>query len=168
MEGKVSPDTLENGRVLCCLKLRFLEDIGNREAMMAILSCLRDSSVWVPCQVQMAEEDLARFQTAKVGEIVTTQNETRLAPDTLRDKGGNLYFPIFSQKEQIPEAYGAHFSLISLPALRCLSMAHGMEGVIGLVLDAFTQPLMLPFQVVDLLPELPSHLEGEEPAGGKG
>ena len=75
---------------------------------------------------------------------------------------------IFSQKEQIPEAYGAHFSLISLPALQCLSMAHGMEGVIGLVLDAFTQPLMLPFQVADLLPELPSHLEGEEPVGGKG
>ena len=165
MEGKVSPETLENGKVLCYLKLRFLEDIGDQGAMTALLTCLRDSMVWVPCQVQMGEEDLARFQTAKEGDTVTTQEEARLVPDTLRDKRGDLYFPIFSQREQIPEAYGAHFSLISLPALRCLAMAHGTEGAAGLVLDAFTQPLMLPFQVADLLPELPSRLE-EGPAGG--
>ena len=36
MEGKVSPKTLENGKVLCYLKLRFLEDIGDEQAMAAL------------------------------------------------------------------------------------------------------------------------------------
>lgn len=162
MEGKVSPKTLENGKVLCYLKLRFLEDIGDEQAMAALLSCLRDSNVWVPCQVRMEAEDLEQFQAAKAGEVITTQEETRLAPDILRAKDGALYFPMFSQREQIPEEYGAHFSLLSIPALRCLSMAHAAEDVEGLVLDAFTRPLMLPFQIADTLPELPSHLAVEE------
>ncbi|WP_295631810.1 SseB family protein, partial [uncultured Intestinimonas sp.] len=103
MEGKVSPKTLENGKVLCYLKLRFLEDIGDEQAMAALLSCLRDSNVWVPCQVRMEAEDLEQFQAAKAGEIITTQEETRLVPDILRAKDGALYFPMFSQREQIPE-----------------------------------------------------------------
>ena len=41
-------------------------------------------------------------------------------------------------------------------------MAHAAEDVEGLVLDAFTRPLMLPFQIADTLPELPSHLAVEE------
>lgn len=162
MEAQVNPETLENGKVLCYLKLRFLEDIGDEQAMTAFLTCLRDSNVWVPCRIGMEAEDLEQFQKAKTGEMITTQNETRLEPDILQTKVGELYFPIFSQREQIPEEYGAHFSLLSMPALRCLSMAHAIQDVEGLVLDAFTRPLMIPFQIADSLPEFPSRLAAQE------
>lgn len=161
MEGKVSPETLENGKVLRYLKMRFLEDIGDQGAMMALLSCLRDSRVWVPFQVHMAQEDVEQFKRSSVGDVVTTREEVRLKPDTLRDRTGALYFPIFSQKEQIPQEYGAQFSLVSVPALQALAMAHGLEGVVGLVLDGFTEPLPLPLQTADLMAQLPSRLESE-------
>ena len=162
MEGKVSPETLENGKVLRYLKMRFLGDIGDQGAMMALLSCLRDSQVWVPFQVHMAQEDVEQFERSCVGDVVTTREEVRLKPDTLRDRNGALYFPIFSQKEQIPQEYGAQFSLVSVPALQALSMAHGLEGVVGLVLDGFTDPLLLPLQTADLMAQLSSRLESEE------
>ena len=41
-------------------------------------------------------------------------------------------------------------------------MAHGLEGVVGLVLDGFTDPLLLPLQTADLMAQLSSRLESEE------
>ena len=166
MEGKVSPETLKNGKVLCHLKMRFLEDIGDQGAMMALLSCLRDSQVWVPFQVHMAQEDVEQFKNSSVGDVVTTQEEVRLKPDTLRDRNGALYFPVFSQKEQIPQEYAAQFTLMSIPALRALSMAHELEGVVGLVLDGFTQSLPIPLQTADLMWDIPSRLESAQGENG--
>ena len=43
-------------------------------------------------------------------------------------------------------------------------MAHNTENLEGLILDAFTVPIQLPFVVADIMPELESHLKPESDA----
>ena len=162
MEDKIKPEVLESGKVLIYLKMRLQEAPWEENALAAFLSCLRDSRVWVPVHLQMEEGDLEQFMKAGEGDEVTTREEVRMEPDTLRDRNGALYFPIFSQREQIPEDYGMHFSLVAMPALQALDMAHGTKDVVGLVLDGFTKPLPLPMETADLMRQLPSRLEEEQ------
>ncbi len=121
----IDPAVLEDGSVLLDLKKAYLED-DSEENLYALLSCLRDSEVVVP---------------------VSSDAEGVVAPDILQGPDRNLYFPVFSQEAQIPEDYDESSSGVRLPMLRCIRLAHESQGTTGLVLDAFTDVLMLPFEL---------------------
>ena len=133
----IDPSVLEDGSVLLDLKKAYLED-DSEENLYALLSCLRDSEVVVP---------------------VSSDAEGVVAPDILQGPDRNLYFPVFSQEAQIPEDYDESSTGVRLPMLRCIRLAHESQGTSGLVLDAFTDVLMLPFELADLIPRIPSRLE---------
>lgn len=163
MENYIDPKVLENGNVLRQLKQDLMEN-RTREDFISLLGCLRDSIVWVPVSAQISTRDQDSLTKAKAGDIWTSQDEIRFRPDILLSPDQKRWFPIFSQKEQIPEEYVRSFSVIRLPALRCLNMAHNAEDIEGLVLDAFTIPLELPFGVADIMSKLESRLK-PEPGG---
>lgn len=158
MSDYIDPKTLESGRVLLALKSMFNEN-RCKETLLPLLACLRDSVVYVPMNARLSEEDQKCALNLKVGDVWSNNDDIRLTPDTLRSPDGKLWLPIFTQKEQIPEDYRKGFSIIPLPALRCLNMAHATDGVEGLVIDAFTEDTVLTFEIADIMKLLSSRTE---------
>lgn len=157
IDRKVTEKTLESGKVLLCLKESFL-NYPCEVSLGPLLSCLRDSKVFVPVNVTMSETDRSKFLNSKKGDVLTTSDVIKCKPDILR-REDKFYFPMFSNYEQIPEEYGRGFSNVVLPVLQCIEMAKSYENVCGLVLDAFTLPLVLEYDIADLIPKFESKLD---------
>lgn len=158
MAEKIKAADLENGNTLVYLKLQFMKE-PTQENLLPLLWCLRDSVVKVPFIAEMSEEDKKRVMECAEGETFCNKDEVRLTADILKAQDDNRYFPIFSQDEQMPEDYRKKFTVIPITALDALKMAHGDETVSGLVLDGFTFPFVVPFELADYMASLPSRIE---------
>lgn len=160
MSEKIKASDLENGNTLVYLKLQFMKE-PTQENLLPLLMCLRDSVVKVPFIAEMSEADKKRVMECKQGETFCNKDEVKLTADILQAKDDNKYFPIFSQDEQLPEDYKQKFTIIPITALDALKMAHGDKTVSGLVLDGFTFPFVVPFELADYMATLPSRIDEE-------
>ena len=138
---------LENGDVLVALKSRFAEE-KNQENLIALLKCMKDSKVIVPMRIEMSEEDAARIENATGGEEIETRDEIKMVPEILQAKE-KRFFPMFSQIGQIPKEFGTSHNLMSMPTSEALDMAHQIENLDGIVLDAFSKSVAMPFVTAD-------------------
>ena len=156
-EEKITKEVLASGRVLLALKCSFLEN-RSKETLFPLLSCLRDSVVYVPVNLLISERDTVQLTSCKAGDYFKNQDEIRMKPDILESPDKKRWLPIFSQREQIPKEYVAGFSTVNLSVLRCLKLAHAQENMDGIVLDAFGDAVALPFEIADIISEIPSRL----------
>ena len=138
---------LENGDVLVALKSRFAEE-KNQENLIALLKCMKDSKVIVPMRIEMSEEDAARIENATDVEEIETRDEIKMVPEILQAKE-KRFFPMFSQIGQIPKEFGTSHNLMSMPTSEALDMAHQIENLDGIVLDAFSKSVAMPFVTAD-------------------
>ena len=138
---------LENGDVLVALKSRCAEE-KNQENLIALLKCMKDSKVIVPMRIEMSEEDAARIENATDGEEIETRDEIKMVPEILQAKE-KRFFPMFSQIGQIPKEFGTSHNLMSMPTSEALDMAHQIENLDGIVLDAFSKSVAMPFVTAD-------------------
>lgn len=161
MPDKVKASDLENGNVLLLLKNKFFES-PTEENLYPLLLCLRDSVVKVPFVAEMSDNDRKRYMNTKEGEDFTNKDEIKLTADILKTEDDSMYFPVFSQEEQIPKDYGSKFTIVPITMIDAVKMAHGDKSVSGLVLDAFTGPFVLPFNLADYMTTLPSRIENSE------
>lgn len=138
---------LENGDVLVALKSRFAEE-KNQENLIALLKCMKDSKVIVPMRIEMSEEDADRIENATDGEEIETRDEIKMVPEILQAKE-KRFFPMFSQIGQIPKEFGTSHNLMSMPTSEALDMAHQIENLDGIVLDAFSKSVAMPFVTAD-------------------
>lgn len=155
MAEKITGEMLSDGSVLLNFKKRFALE-RSQENLVSLLICLHDSTVCVPLTMKMSERDEEKFKNAGEGEEVECEDEVHLSPDIFKTEDGAMYFPIFSQREQISEEYSKDFSVMPFSVGQCLEMAHSVDGVCGLVLDPLTEPLPLPFEIADMIEKLPS------------
>ena len=156
----ITQETLKNGKVLRALVHQFLAE-QNQQNLLAILKCLRDSYVWIPCNVNISEAATEHFLNAQVGDTVTSAEDIRFTPDILQN-GDLFYFPVFSNCDQMGTDYGNHFSKIEKHFFEAMSLANARENVEGIVLDAFTQPFIVKKDLFDIIGKLPSSLEIDE------
>ncbi len=143
---------LANGGVLVALKNHFSKE-KNKENLIALLKCLKDSHVIVPMALDMSEKDAKRIASASEGEEIETMDEIKMQPEILEAKG-KRFFPIFSQTQQMPEEFGTSHNLMSMSTVEALDMAHQIEGLDGVVLDAFSQSVAMPFVTIDQIYEI--------------
>ncbi len=148
MEEYVSPEALADGTALLVLKMKYLQTRDKRE-LFPLLNCLRDSWVFVPGDVMDSDGS----------DII------RMRPEFLTSRDGKRWLPIFSQAEQLPEEYRRRYSILRMDVPQCLEMAHAASDLSGIVLDAFTSPVTLPFEAADLIPQIPSMLKPDKSNG---
>ncbi|MBQ9906291.1 MAG: SseB family protein [Oscillospiraceae bacterium] len=160
MEQKISKKELENGNLLRFLKHRFLTQ-QNRQTLMPVLSCLRDSEVIVPVQVNVSDADRARILNAAKGESVDTIDPVSFKPDLLQSEDGT-FLPVFSSADQIDPEYAKNFALLTVPAVQCIRTALDMKDVSGLVIDAFTEAMLVPKESAEIILKMKSHLEPDQ------
>ncbi len=67
-------------------------------------------------------------------------------------KGDKDYFPVFSNKEEIPENYNKKLCENTLPFLKCIERVVADDKIYGIVLDPFTRPMVLPKDILEIIP----------------
>lgn len=164
----ITPELLEDGSFLTRVT-----EIRNRNwtqlNMIKLLKYLRDSWVWIPCNAIFSTQDKENIDkmvlTAQendaldsmVGMNFTTNDPVRLVPDILKN-GDNYYFPIFTTADAMGE-YGEQFSKVQKHIFECLSLAENNEkNVEGIVINAFSTPVALSMEMLDILKDMDSNL----------
>lgn len=152
-------DESNQGKMLRELVNQFNTE-NNEENFYKLLLCLRDSNVWVPCNVVMSSTDENSFSTAKKGDVISINNDIRLVPDTLQN-GSDSYFPVFSNREQMGDEYRG-FSKVEKHFISAMNMTNSNSALIGIVLDAFSQPFVVNKELFDLIGNLPTSVNDED------
>lgn len=164
-DDTITPELLEDGSFL----KRAIE-ICNRNRtqlnMIKIMKILRDSLIWIPCNaivgdgdvdalVELVEEMKADEAVGKT--FVSTEN-IRMIPDILQN-GEDFFFPVFTTTEEMGE-YGEGFSKLQRHFLEAARLAWNNEkNVAGIVINAFSEPFIIPRDLFDMIAEMPSAIE---------
>ena len=138
--------------------------------LVKLARILRDSWVWVPCTAIFSDEDnevITRAvmeayekgeQESLIGREFTSRDEVRLFPDILQN-GEDYFFPVFTSSEEMGE-YGERFSQLQKPFLEAMILARNNEkDVKGIVINAFSEPFVIPKEVFDVIAEMPSNIK---------
>lgn len=141
--------------------------------LIKLARILRDSWVWIPCNAIMSDVDYAAFEkmimAAKdgegfdslVGQTFTARDETRMVPDILQN-GDDFFFPVFTSAEEMGK-YGERFSKIEKHFLEAAVLARNNEkNVKGIVINAFSEPFVIPGELFDIIESMPSSLAEKE------
>ena len=141
--------------------------------LIKLARILRDSYVWVPCNMILSDEDYETWSKAVldaaekndigsiIGQEFTAHDNIRMVPDILQN-GDNCFFPVFTSDEEMKE-YGEHFSKIQQHFLEAINLARNNEkNVCGIVLNAFSEPFVIPIELFDIIAEMDSSIERKE------
>ena len=152
----VKRETLESGNVLKALIEQYLDD-QKEENLFPVLGCLRDSFVWIPGRMILSEADMAKFANAKEGDILSNDEVIRFEPDILQN-GEYKFYPVFSSAEEMGE-YGNGFSKVQKHFFEAMNFAMGKEETVGIVVNAFSTPFIVPKEWFDLIGQIPTNVE---------
>ena len=167
---KISPEELADGKQLKTAIHQFIES-NETDALIRILQILRDSDVWIPCNAVVGEEDQKTVEqmiaeagddlNSIIGKTFTSRQNIRMIPDILQ-KDGQYFFPVFAAEEDMGE-YGQHFSKIQQSFMDALQMARNhkqyQDKIIGIVINAFTEPFILPKELYEAVEKMTSRLK---------
>ena len=100
-----------------------------------------------------------------VGKTIVHHDVTRLVPDILQN-GEDYFFPVFTSAEEMGD-YGKHFSKVEKHFLEAARLArNNQKNVQGIVINAYSEPFIIPTDLFDLIAEMPSGIEKEETENG--
>lgn len=171
-DDAITPELLEDGSFL----KRAIE-ICNRNRtqlnMIKLMKILRDSWIWIPCNAIMSDADYAVLEKvvkdaeqnggldSLVGKTLSNQDNIRMVPDILQN-GEDFFFPVFTTAEEMGD-YGQGFSKIEKHFLEAAALARNNEkNVAGIVINAFSEPFVIPRDLFEMIAEMPSAVEKKE------
>lgn len=172
-DDPITAEILEDGSFL-----KRATEICNRNRtqlnMIKLLKILRDSWVWVPCNMIMSDADYEAWTKVVmdaqekgdldsiVGTELSNQDNIRMVPDILQN-GDEFFFPVFTTAEEMGE-YGNNFSNIQRHFLEAANLARNNEkNVAGIVINAFSEPFVIPKELFDVIAGMKSSFEQEVP-----
>lgn len=155
-------EALKSGKVLLELKRRFLEQ-PSRNRMIELIDCLTDSLLYVPMNAILSDKNTEALKNCKVGDEVKLVEDLRMTPDYLQNPEGNLYIPVFSQKEQVDKNYCKQFSGIYIHISEVIELyKHPREKLAGIILDAHTKPIIFDDNLIDIIEKIMELKEEEK------
>ncbi len=146
---------------------------NTKENRLRMTMLLRDSLVWVPCNAIFSDADNEEMSKAVLeaqengelepleGNYFVCRDEVRMVPDILHN-GDDFFFPVFSSEAEMGE-YGENFSRIQSHFLEAVTLAKNNEmNVKGIVINAFSDPFVVPIEICNIIAKLKSRFEGGE------
>ena len=167
-DDAITPELLEDGSFL-----KRATEICNRNRtqlnMIKLCKILRDSLIWIPCNailgdgdmdaiVKLVKEAAESDPDSLIGKTLSNEESIRMIPDILQN-GEDFFFPVFTTAEEMGE-YGEGFSKIQRHFLEAARLAWNNEkNVAGIVINAFSEPFIIPRDLFDMIAEMPSAIE---------
>ena len=171
-DDPITAELLEDGSFL-----KRATEICNRNRtqlnIIKLLKILRDSWVWVPCNMIMSDADYEAWTKVVmeaqekgnldsiVGTELSNQDNIRMVPDILQN-GEEFFFPVFTTAEEMGE-YGNNFSKIQRHFLEAANLARNNEkNVAGIVINAFSEPFVINKELFEIIEGMDSNLEVQD------
>ena len=171
-DDTITPELLKDGSFL-----KKATEICNRNRtqlnMIKLMRILRDSWVWIPCNAIMSDADYAALEKvvkdaeqnggldSLVGKTLSNQDNIRMVPDILQN-GEDFFFPVFTTAEEMGE-YGQRFSRVEKHFLEAANLARNNEKKVrGIVINAFSEPFVVPCEMFEIIAEMSSSFEKKE------
>ena len=171
-DDTITPELLKDGSFL-----KRATVICNRNPtqmnLIRLMKILRDSWIWIPCNAVMSDADNAAVEKmireaersggldTLIGTTMTNQDIIRMIPDILQ-KGEEFFFPVFTTAEEMGR-YGQDFSKVERHFLEAIHLACNNEKKVrGIVINAFTDPCIVPLDLLEMIEEMPSALETKD------
>jgi len=136
-EDNYTDKMLEDGSTLFYLKNRF-QNKRTKEQLDWLHACIRDSKLIVP--------------------LIPVSHK----PDMLESDDGTRYLPMFSMMNQMQEDYKDEFDLEIMTFQQCVDLAKNTKGIDAMVIDGFTEPMIIDFTLAEVIMKTPSRLHKEE------
>jgi len=160
-EYVVTEKTYEGGNLLADIKRDFAEN-RTEKRFRALLHCLRDSYLDIPCKKRISDEDLQQLIKLKEGDTIQFTDDLGMTPDILISNATQeRCFPVFSQMEQIPEDYRSQFSYLRMHFTDICEMVKNFD-VNCIVVDPFTVSFKLDEELQKIVLEFPSLIDKKE------
>lgn len=140
----------EDGTLIAEMRNRFISE-PSAENLSALLYCLKDATVFVSMAVELTDFDTDKLSEGNGAENVECTSDVKMKPDIMKDAEGKMYFPVFTEKRMMPEDYSNGYTSVNIPFVECLDMAHEIGNLEGLVIDPFSLPVVLPFELADVV-----------------
>lgn len=154
---KITPEMLKNGEVLNALVLRFLNN-RNKENMFSLLSCLRDSNVFLAANVDALAKDTVVGGKGDNPVMFPVKQKITITPQIYKATDGKMYIPIFSRKENARQEHLKGASLVNLPFINCIAILKDYEDCSRFVLDPHLYNVVLDEDLIRITQKLPSRL----------
>lgn len=154
---KVTAEALKNGTVLCALILRFLNN-RTKENMFSVLSCLKDSDVWIPAKISMNGQNVDTMGLQDNGIMQPVKGSFTVRPQVLKTKDGEIIMPVYSRRENIKKENIPGFSIANLPYEKCVEMLSGIENCSKIVVDPYLYNVILDEDLIEISKKLPSQI----------
>lgn len=154
---KITPEMLKNGEVLNGLVLRFLNN-RNKENMFSLLSCLRDTNVFLAANVDADAKDTEVGGKGDNPIMFPVKQKITITPQIYKATDGMLYIPIYSRKENARQEHLKGSSLVNLPFMNCISILKDYEDCSRFVLDPHLYNVILDEDLIRITQKLPSML----------
>lgn len=158
-------EQLKDGSMLrAAIKAFNAEQSG--EHWFDVTEILRDSTVFVPCDMKVCGEDertilamAGNDPQSLVGKVMRLSGDARFTPAYLENGEGECVLPVLSSNEKDERVAG--FSLIPAAFTDVIATALGSKDplVSGIVVDPFTDAFFLPVKILDIIANMPSRLE---------
>ena len=109
----------------------------------------------------ISDTDVEKLKNAKAGMTFKSTDDIRMIPDILQN-GDEYFFPVFTSAAEMGE-YGDNFSKIEKWFLEAIPLAFNNEKkVSGIVINAFTEPFVVPNDLLKIIQEQGSHYKIKE------
>lgn len=171
-DDKITQELLEGGTFLK-RAMEIFDRNRTQRNLIKLAKILRDSWVWIPCNAVMSDADYEAFEkmvkAAKdgegldslVGQSFVAHDETRMVPDILQN-GDDFFFPVFTSDTEMGE-YGEQFSKLEKHFIEAMILARNNEkNVKGIVINAFSEPFIVPIEMYDIITGMDSSIEPKE------
>ena len=153
----ITPEMLRDGTVLCGLIIRFINN-RTKENMLAVLSCLRDSNVFVPCAVYMNDRDMEVLGGSDNIIAFPVKHKITIKPQLYSATDGNVYMPFYSRRENAKPSELKGASLVNLPYMQLVKMFENNDDCNGFVVDPKLYNVVLDEELIKASARIPSKL----------
>lgn len=154
---KITAESLKDGAVLCGLIVRFINN-RSKENMFSVLSCLRDSNVFVPCEVNMDGRDMEIGGNGDNPVMFPVKHKVAIKPQLYKATDGNVYMPFYSRQENAKPSELNGASLVNLPYEQLVQMLKDNDECSRFVVDPKLYNVVLDEDLIRISMELPSRL----------
>ena len=154
----VTPEMLKSGEVLCGLVVRFIKN-RNKENMFSLLSCLRDSNLFVPANVTTNADNLDLNGKKGNSVMFPAKGTLTVKPQYYKAKDGFVYLPLYTRMENARQSNLKGASLVNMPYENCLEMLEASEDCTRFLLDPYLYNVVLDEDLIRISKKLPSRLK---------
>ena len=122
------------------------------DSLMVLLRLLINLKVFIPVKAFLSNTDESWLRNNScVGGTFTNNDPIPFEPDILVETNNKKWFPVFTADFNVPEDLKHYYSIIKIPGIKALKLAHSMDEAFGITINPGINDVFLSFRLADVM-----------------